>query len=414
MEPELLIYPKAEISLNKPAALNLALGQTVNITFSRMPQLSVPARIVRTSEKSIGLELDRILFSETDINRIVGTAPWIERLRSRSKRALWKTVRRSGVLLINTLLRKLTLRAIKPTFIFAVYGNKKDVGTYTTPTLLKMIPPLLLAGYIKIGNHKGIMVASKFLEDELARDSDKVNQYLEQLHAEFPHINTIALVGRLPNFLMKAGNEIKPPYVDGSMGTRFMIWDVARQMRQIPEYQEEATICVLGGAGRIGNTVCEDLTREYSRVIAFDSRYANDEKIHTPNGTVLRTSNPEHLQQARCYISLTHHGDVITEFMAHIPAGSLVADDTHPCISFKVREKLNLLHIQVKKVVLFHEDFTMWPRMPAWSSRAIPGCLVEALVLLNQQEANVEDFEAFRTTAESMGFRGQLVAPLKE
>ncbi|MCG8317028.1 MAG: hypothetical protein MI976_27740, partial [Pseudomonadales bacterium] len=204
------------------------------------------------------------------------------------------------------------------------------------------------------------------------------------------------------------------PYVDGSMGTRYMIWDVARQMRMLPEYRHESALCVLGGAGRIGNMVCEDLTREYSTVIAFDSRYKKDEKIYTPNGSVLRTGDPQKLSSAKLYISLTHHGDVITDFMMYMPEGSLVADDTHPCISYGVREQLKELKIDVKKIVLSHEDFSMWPRMPAWSNRAIPGCLVEALVLLDQKQANVDDFNAFREVASDIGFQGQLVKPLKE
>ena len=402
------------IAITKPSELNLAIGQSVSVSFDRMPNFSVPAKVVRTSDNSVGLQLEHFRFSESDIKGIVKSAPFYERARYKAKRAIWKALRRTGVLLTNTLLRKAMLRIIKPTFLFAVYGNEKDVGTYMTPTISKLIPPLLLAGVIKNRQHKGLMVASKFFEHELAEDSDKVNTYLQQLKDEFPHIKTIALVGRLPNFVMKAGNEITGPYVDGSMGTRYMIWDVGRQMRELPEYNNETTICVLGGAGRIGNKVCEDLTREYSTVIAFDNRYEKEEKLYTPSGAILRTSNPQNLKNAKLYISLTHHGDVITEFMTHIPEGSLVADDTHPCISYGVREQLSAINVQVQKIVLFHEDFNMWPRMPAWSNRAIPGCLVEALVLLEQQEADVSDFDAFKTTAQNIGFQGQLIKPLEE
>lgn len=414
LDTKTLDVSEGGIALDKPTALHLAVGQSVNVTFNRMPNMTVPAKIVRTSGNSIGLELDHFNFTSDDINGIVRTAPLLERLRSRANRVVWKLLRQSAVLATNTIFRKLMLRVVKPTFLFAVYGNEKDVGTYMTPAMSKIIPPILLAGVIKNQNHRGLMVASKYFEHELAEDSDKVNQYLKQLQDEFSHIQTIALVGRLPNFVMKAGNEIAAPYVDGSMGTRYMIWDVARQMRLLPEYQHESTLCVLGGAGRIGNMVCEDLTREYASVIAFDSRYKKDEKIYTPNGAVIRTGDPQRLSGSKLYISLTHHGDVITDFMSFIPEGSLVADDTHPCISYSVREQLKALNIDVKKIVLFHEDFSMWPRMPAWSNRAIPGCLVEALVLLDQKKADVNDFDAFRETARSIGFEGQLVKPLKE
>lgn len=37
--------------------------------------------------------------------------------------------------------------------------------------------------------------------------------------------------------------------VEGSLGTRYMIWDVARQMRERPQYCQQNSIVVLGGAG---------------------------------------------------------------------------------------------------------------------------------------------------------------------
>lgn len=211
------------LSLKKPSSLNLNIGQSVNVTFSRMPNLSVPAKIVRTGDNSIGLELDHFRFSDLDLTGIEDTSPFLQRIRYRSKRLVWKKARQIAVLLANTVFRGLLMRIVKPTFLFAVYGNEKDVGTYTTPKTLNLIPPILLAGFIKSRGHRGLMVASKFFEHELAKDSDMVNQYLAQLKDEFSHIKTIALVGRLPNFVMKAGHDIKPPYVDGSMGTRYMI-----------------------------------------------------------------------------------------------------------------------------------------------------------------------------------------------
>lgn len=402
------------ISLSKNSDLSLSIGQSVNITFSRMPNLTVPAKIVRTSDNNIGLELEHFNFSETDINNIVHAAPFLERIRYLSKRTLWKLTRRTVALAANTIFRQVILRSVKPTFLFAVYGNERDVNTYYTPSMLKLLPPIMIGGIIKNKNHKGMLVASKFLEQELASDSNKVNTYLEQLKSEFPNINTIALVGRLPTFALKAGNEIIPPYVDGSMGTRYMIWDVSRQMRKMPEFINESTICVLGGAGRIGSKVREDLTREFNKVIAFDLRFKEDKKIITPTGTILCTSNPQHLTHSKLYISLTHHGDVITDLMNYIPEGSLIADDTHPCISMNVRKQLNALNIHVKKVILTNDDFSMWPRMPAWNHRDIPGCLVEALVLLDQNDTDVGDFDAFRNTAEASGFGARLIMPLHE
>src|SRR5690606_35107057 len=98
----------------------------------------------------------------------------------------------------------------------------------------------------------------------------------------------------------------------------------------------------------------------------------------------------------------------------YLPKGSLIGDDTHPCISLEVRERLAEHGVKTLKIVLSHHQFSMWPRMPAWNNRDIPGCLVEALVLLEHKNLDVKDFTAFRDTAKSIGFQGRLIEPLEE
>jgi hypothetical protein len=193
-----------------------------------------------------------------------------------------------------------------------------------------------------------------------------------------------------------------------------MIWDTARQMKELPAYVGERGITVLGGAGRIGNLVCEDLTQLYGTVIAFDKRYENEEIVNTPTGTIIRTSLPWRLAEHKLFIGLTHHGDVIKEWAGAIPRGSLIADDTHPCISLPVREYLAEHHINTLKIVLGNADFSMKPRMPAWNNRDIPGCLVEALVLLDNDDEVANDFHRFSEAALKAGFQGRLIEPLDE
>ncbi len=402
------------LALSKPANFSIDPGQTVHLSFANMPNFNVPARIVRVTDKQVSLEFDHFRFSQGDIEGLIRTAPWHQRLRVKAKRGFWKSTRYSAAIISNTIARKLMINFIKPSFLFAVYGNEKDTSTYYTPTMAKMMPDIMVGGLIQNRHRRGLLVASKFHEQELVESSDKVKAYLQQMQETFPDINTIALVGRLPNFVMKSGVAIEPPYVDGSMGTRYMIWDVACQMHDFSEYQKEDTIAVLGGAGRIGNRVCEDLTKEYNTVLAFDPRYSNEEEIITPLGKIIKTSDGERLASCKLYIALMHHGDVIKDFLHYLPQGSLVADDTHPCISLEVRDQMSALGVKTLKIVLAHEDFSMWPRMPGWNNRAIPGCLVEALVLLEQQDADLTDFDAFSRTAMDIGFKGQLIRPLDE
>lgn len=402
------------LAIKKPASLDLVKDQNVSVVFNRMEDKTVRARIVHVGESHIGLQLDQDRFSDNDINRIIRTAPWHARLQTSARRGLWKTLRRSAVLSSNTVLRSPLLKLYRPTFIFAVYGNERDVSAYYTPRMLRMIPPNILGGFIRQGPHRGLLVGSKFLESELAEDSEKVKVFLQDLKAEFPEIRKIALVGRLPNFAMRAGIDIESPFVDGSMGTRYMIWDVAQQMRDLPEYAGETSIVVLGGAGRIGNLVCEDLAQLFGTVIAFDPRYDQEQKQYTSSGMILRTARPLRLSDHKLFIGLTHHGDVIQELQSYLTPGSLIADDTHPSISTAVRASLAEHHIKVMKIVLTHDAFSTWPRMPAWSNRDIPGCLVEALVLLEQDNDVVESFDAFSTTAARIGFHGKLAPPVDD
>lgn len=402
------------LGIRKPAELSLAPGQTVSVIFNRMGGKMVQARIVHVGDSHIGLHLDDIRFSEHDIDSIIRTAPWHQRTLVSMRRLFWKSARRLAVLSVNTILRKPILRLYRPSFIFAVYGNQRDVSAYYTPRMLRWIPPNILAGFIRHRQHRGMLVGSKFLESELAEDSAKVRRYLQDLRAEFPDIQKIALVGRLPNFAIKAGIDISAPFVDGSMGTRYMIWDVARQMREMPEYQGETSIVVLGGAGRIGNKVCEDLARVYSTVIAFDPRYDQEEKVYTPSGLILRTAKELRLSDHKLFIGLTHHGDVIEHLQPYIMPGALIADDTHPSISPPVQATLAAHHINVMKIVLTHNAFSTWPRMPAWSNRDIPGCLVEALVLLEKSEISLDELEPFAATAVDIGFHGKLAPPVAD
>jgi len=402
------------LRLAKPEDLSLEPGQALNIQFSRPGNFRVPARVVHVGEHHVGLKLYRARLTDNDIDNLVQAAPFSQRARVYLRRAAWKGSRRAGVLGANTLLRPLLLKWVRPSFLFAVYGSARDVQTYYTPTMEKLLPDTIIGGVIQNRGRRGLLVASKYLESELAQDSEKVQEYIGHLRRDYPEVRCIALVGRLPNFTMKAGIPIEPPLVDGSMGTRYMIWEAVRKMKEMTPYQHEQGITVLGGAGRIGNLVCEDLLDLFPKVYGFDPRYQEEQRLDRGQGTIIRTANRERLADHRLFVALTHHGDVIRDLVDAMPPGALIADDTHPCISLEVRELLETHRIQTLKIVLTHHLFSMWPRMPAWNNRDIPGCLVEALVLLEQDETNLSHFPSFRQTARRLGFQGRLVEPLDE
>lgn len=414
IEANTLDVSASGLRLKRPEGLYIRPGEVTDVEFRDKAGMNVAATVAYTGKSHIGLEFHRRRFSEYELRELYDVAPSWQRFKARSKRALWKNARRFAILSANTYLRAPIHALARPHFLFAVYGNREQAASYFTPRMAQRMPPNLVIGYIRNQDMRGLLVASQFMEDELEEDSEKVRLYLDQLQRDYPDVQRIALVGRLPNFAMKAGIEITEPLVEGSLGTRYMIWDVARKMRERPQYCQQTSIVVLGGAGRIGNAVCQDLTGLYDRVIGFDPRYEEDRETTTDRGTILQTSSPSHLRDEKLFIGLTHHGDAVLELQQHLTPGALIADDTHPCISLKARERLQERQIAVEKVVLSHDEFMMWPRMPAWSNRDIPGCLVEALVLLRQPDVGEGDFSAFCQEAEFLGFTGRLISPLDE
>ncbi|MBQ0834704.1 PilZ domain-containing protein [Marinobacter sp.] len=414
IETRTLNMSASGLRLKRPNGLFIQPGEAIDISFQGASEAPLSALVAHMGKSHIGIQFDEKRFTGDELRELYDLAPVWQRLLVRSKRRLWRDSRRIGVFLANTLLRSLIVRLVQPQFIFAVYGNRRDTDTYWSPKMAERMPPNLVLGFIRNQKARGLLVASQTLEHELQADSDKVRRYIDQLQQDFPNAKRFALVGRLPTFAKKAGIDISDPLVEGSLGTRYMIRGVAQQMQARPQYSRETSIVVLGGAGRIGNAVCEDLTGLYETVIAYDPRYERDEEITTEQGTIVRTSNLARLKDQKLYIGLMSRGDLVLDLYQHIPCGSLIADDTHPCISLHAREKLQESEIAVEKVVLSHPEFLMWPRMPAWNHRDIPGCLVEALVLLQHPELEGDGFLSFCQHAEGMGFSGRLIKPLAE
>lgn len=407
------------IALSRPHNTNIAPHQNVTVRFTQARTRNLRARVIHVDEQKIGISFENPInessaITAQSINNNASKRTAREKPRSpysHMRRWVKQQTRRAAILLVNTPMQPVIIDWVKPKFLFAAYGTRKEANVYFTPWMERLLPQTLICGLIRADGRTGFMVASTHLEDALYHEGEKTRSYLQDLARRFPSAHRIALVGRLPNFAKKAGIHIKPPFVDGTMGTRYMILDAALKMRTLPPYHHETGITVLGGAGRIGDQVCNDLLGPFTDVIAFDPRYTHEETTVTERGRLIRTANIERLKTHKLFIGLTHHGDAIRPLAEHLPPGSLIADDTHPCISAETRELLTQRGIDTLKIVLTHNRFSMTPRMPAWNSQDIPGCLVEALVLLENQDCCVKDFSRFASAAENAGFCGNLVPP---
>ena len=298
---------------------------------------------------------------------------------------LVKKSRYVAMYLLNIIFRDLAVRIWKPDFLFAVYGDERDVRTYCSEAMQDKMRPIMIGNFIKLGKHRGFLVSSKYFESELSKDDYKVRDYIKNLHLEFPHVKKIALVGRLPTFVRRAGIKIEGKLVDGAAGTRFMIKEALNL------FDVKNKIVVLGGAGRIGSLVCQDASSKFGRVVAFDTKREVDEYIDG----ITHTSDPDYFYGCKNFVCLLPVGNDIEPLKDFIEPGALIADDTHPPIHREIRKELEDKEVKINKIVAVNPKFRCYPKMPQWKSNAIPGCLVEALVLSQDENLDASRFEEF-------------------
>ncbi|MFD2231447.1 PilZ domain-containing protein [Alkalimarinus sediminis] len=325
------------------------------------------------------------------------------------KRRSWILLRITSILTAN-LFWPILKRAVNPEVVFAVYGTRGDQRAYVPDWFRPFFPPIAVAAYIKDRSSKGVMVSSVYSEEELASDSDKVRKYISDLQKEFPNVKRFALVGRLPGFSMKAGIEIVPPLVEGAYGTRFAMYESAMQIAsKLNDKAERSSIAILGGAGRIGASLIDDLTESFHTIIAIDPRYTEETTSIINGSKVLYTKRGERLREAKLVLVLTARGNDILPMISHMTPGTVVADDTHPCIKRPARELLSKQGVDLWKTVVTSDDYNMYPRMPNFHNNNIPGCLLEALVLNATGDDALSSPQRFFDEAKKCGYKTLLI-----
>ncbi len=381
--------------------------------------------ITYRKENVIGIRFQKVTAVEIDaLNHIFTTTPKDEEYQqaandnkikpkvsplAKIKRQLWIVLRMTGFLTVN-LCWPFIKRAVDPKVIFAVYGTRGDQRAYFPDWFRKVCPPIVVAAYIKGASSRGVMVSSVYSEEELASDSTLVRKYIADLQKAFPNANRFALVGRLPGFSMKAGIDIAPPLVDGAYGTRFAMYESAMQIAsKLNNDSERNSIAILGGAGRIGASLIEDLSHSFQSVIAIDPRYT-EEKTSIINGSkVLYTKRGERLRDTKLVLVLTARGNDIIPMISHMNPGTVLADDTHPCIKRPTRALLNNQEVDIWKTVVTCDRYNMYPRMPNFHNNNIPGCLLEALVLNTKGDQALSSPQTFFDEAKKCGYKTLLI-----
>eukprot|EP00933_Yihiella_yeosuensis_P075359 TRINITY_DN846_c0_g1_i2.p1 TRINITY_DN846_c0_g1~~TRINITY_DN846_c0_g1_i2.p1 ORF type:complete len:424 (+),score=63.87 TRINITY_DN846_c0_g1_i2:82-1353(+) len=383
--------------------------------------------------------------------------------------------RRTGRLIMVILLSVFWLVARcfwSPSIVFVVYGNSRTHSSYAPKwleQLVRFIGLMPVMSLIRCGDQRGIVVGLLDPIETIEADLSSALKLQDDLVRRFPR-STIALAGRLPSILHRAGGIIKPPIVGGYTGTCYAMRCIALALaEQYGEtYGEDSasdrttcsdngngdssedsssssevapstlgkpcdtsapssesnkdssgarnaaslTVAVIGGAGFVGARLVKDFSNYFRKVIAFDLRYKNPEA----EAHVLQTSNPESLGEAQVSLIFTPNGDDVAPVVPYLTAGSIVADDTHPCVSAPVRAKFDAAKVTLLKAAAVNDlkPVSFYPKLPNFKRNSIPGCLLEALVVSRCGHEIVEDFEKFCQEAEALGFGPQLMTDLEE
>lgn len=297
-------------------------------------------------------------------------------------------------------------RLLRPQYLWVAYpGTEQDKRHYFPAWVERIVRPLYSTGLMRFGRYWGLMVAGKATAESLDDSPERLRAMLDQARGACPGVQVIALAGRLPSLAVKAGIPLEAPFTQGDKGTLCtMIMTAREQARLLGRAPGEVVIAVVGGAGFIGGRLTEELSAEFRRVICLDPRFNERREA----GSVLYTGEPEDIAAAEAVLVLTSRGDQAASVIPFLTSGTVVADDTHPEMPRSVRRKMESTGALVLKATMGDARFRIMPRVAFFRSDDIPGCVLEALVVLERGREVLASQDAFNEAARALGFGARL------
>ncbi len=301
----------------------------------------------------------------------------------------------------------LVRRVIRPDYIFVLYAETdRDKRLYFPRWVERLLRPVFPSGLIHFGRYWGMMVAGKATAESFESSPERLQALLDNTRKRFPQVQVIALAGRLPSIAASQGVSLDGPFLEGDRGTLCaMIGAAHEQAALLGKTPTEVTIAVPGGDGFIGRQLVTELAREFREVIALDPRL---EDQHGWRENVLFTHQPEDIARAQAVLVLTARGEETADIVPYLVPGTLVADDTHPEIPESLRERMVAAGAIVLKASVGDHRCRIRPRIPIFRSDDIPGCLLEALVVVHRGQDVLGSQVAFNAAAKEIGFRARL------
>src|SRR5215204_1173197 len=297
-------------------------------------------------------------------------------------------------------------RVLRPDFVWVTYpGTEDHKRAYMPPWVERLLRPVFPTGYMRFSSRWGIVISSLETTDSLSNSRQRVRVLLDEIRAQFPGV-PVALAGRLPSIATSAGVELSWPFTHGDRGT---VWSMAAAAHEAASSGGgepfETTVAVVGSKGFIGSRLVSSLSGRFRMVIALDVRY---QKVSSSDDHVLFTNRPEALRSADVVFVLTARGADMATLAPHIAPGAIVADDTHPEMPARLRAKLERRGATVLKATLGDRRFQFVPRIPDFRADDIPGCILEALVVVARGRDVLESQERFDGAAQGLRFRARL------
>jgi hypothetical protein len=298
-------------------------------------------------------------------------------------------------------------RLLRPDYVFVVYpGTEADKRHCFPPWLERALRPVFPLGVIRFGSYWGLMVSGLASAETLESAPERLEAFLGEVKGQFEGVEAIALAGRLPSLAVKSGVDLDPPFTHGDRGTVCAMLGAIRQLAgKLGKPTEDVTLALIGGAGFIGSRLIESLTTEFDRVIAVDPRYAGESR---EAGNVFYTARAEDVGEAEAVMVLTARGSDTASIAHHLTSGTVVADDTHPEMPEAIRDAMEERGATVLKATVADDRIRFVPTLPDFRSDDIPGCLLEALVVVQRGEEILDSRAEFNRAADELGFRARL------
>ncbi|MEM6932885.1 MAG: hypothetical protein AAF526_04785 [Pseudomonadota bacterium] len=216
-------------------------------------------------------------------------------------------------------------------------------------------------GIMECGGKRGVvfgslMTESDFLSPRNAKNFSRLMRRMEHI-AETSGLPSIRMAGILPSTAARRGETF---FEDTSGVAAKVVLKSFLALRRQQYSDNESTIAILlGGAGLVGSQVAEQMEK-----LGIPYRVL-DPKAGPVDLAVFRSNAPMIL------VDIARKG-VLEKYLAHLPDGIVVLNETYPEPGKGIRKKL-----ADRNAKLFHirgVQGSVWPQLPGGYSDAIPCC----------------------------------------